>query len=309
MSASHTRVVAIMGATATGKTAAAVSLCAELAGEVVSMDSRQVYRGMDIGTGKPTAQEQARARHHLIDILEPDQQGSAGRHAAMAAAAVADIAARGRVPMLVGGTGLYFRAFFGGLLDVRIPPDFLSGFRSALRRRDTADLYEELRLADPERSAEIAPRDRVRISRALELMAWTGRPVSELYAAQRRAGEGCDAVRVVLTLPRDRLRDRIAERTRSMFAAGWGDEVRALLAGGVRPEAPGMRSIGYGEISSAIAQGRAPESTLDEVITRTRQYAKRQETFFRGERGAVWLDVSEPGWEETLRRLARNGAQ
>jgi tRNA dimethylallyltransferase len=264
---------------------------------------------MDIGTGKPTPAEQAGARHHLIDILDPREQGSAGRHAAMAAAAVADIVARGRVPLLVGGTGLYFRAFFGGLLDVRIPPDVLSDIREGHRHRDTETLYEELRLGDPDRAAEIGPRDRVRIARALELMAWTGRPVSELYAAQRRAAERYDAVRVVLTLPRVALRDRIAERTRSMFAAGWEDEVRRLLGAGVPPDAPGMRSIGYGEIAGAVANGRGATSVADEVITRTQQYAKRQETFFRGERGSIWLDVSAEGWEEELRRHAGGAAQ
>jgi tRNA dimethylallyltransferase len=203
MAATRTRVFAIMGATATGKTAAAVALCEQFGGEIVSMDSRQVYRGMDIGTGKPSGEELTRARHHLIDILDPHEQGSAGRHATMAAAAIDDIVARGRLPFLVGGTGLYFRALFGGLVDVVIPKEALEGIRASLRERDTGALYEELCLADPARAAEVSANDRVRISRALELMAWTGRRASELYAEQKREADRFDAVEAVLTLPRE----------------------------------------------------------------------------------------------------------
>ena len=303
MAAKRTRVIAMMGATATGKTAAAVSLCEQLGGEIVSMDSRQVYRGMDIGTGKPTPEELGRVQHHLIDILDPDEQGSAGRHAAMAAAAIDDIASRGHIPFLVGGTGLYCRAVFGGLIDVVIPPEALTGIRASLRERDTGTLYEELRLADPARALELSPNDRVRISRALELMAWTGRPVSELYAEQKRGAERFDVAGAVLTLPRALLRERIAARTRAMFEAGWVEEVQSLLDAGVDPGAPGMQSLGYGEISLALMEGRPASGVLDEVITRTQQYAKRQETFFRGERGAVWIDVSVQGWESELRAL------
>jgi len=307
MGAARTRVIAIMGATATGKTAAAVSLCEQLGGEIVSMDSRQVYRGMDIGTGKPSAGELDRARHHLIDILDPRERGSAGRHAAMAAAAIEDIASRGRVALLVGGTGLYFRALFGGLVDVVIPTDALEGIRDSQRDRDTASLYEELQLGDPDRAAELSPNDRVRISRALELMAWTGRPVSELYAEQKRQGARYEAVSVVLTLPRALLRGRIATRTRSMFDAGWPHEVRGLLDAGVEPDAPGMLSLGYAEIARALIEGRSASGQVEDVITRTQQYAKRQETFFRGDPDAVWLDVGSPGWEIGLLALVTGG--
>ena len=309
MGATRTRVIAIMGATATGKTAAAISLCEQLGGEIVSMDSRQVYRGMDIGTGKPTTEELTRARHHLSDILDPPERGSAGRHAAMAASAIDDIAARGRVPFLTGGTGLYFRALFGGLIDVTIPSEALAGIRASHRDRDTGVLYEELRLADPARAAELSPNDRVRISRALELMAWTGRPVSELYAGQKRQAPRYDTVSVVLTLPREHLRGRIAARARAMFGAGWPQEVEGLLEAGVEPDAPGMQSLGYGEIARALIEGRPAPSVLDDVITRTQQYAKRQETFFRGDPEAEWLDVSATGWEADLRTRATGEGQ
>ena len=282
-----------MGATATGKTALALALSERVGGEIVSMDSRQVYRGLDIGTGKPTAAERARAPHYLIDILDPRERTSAGSHARRAEDAVKAIAARGRTPLLVGGTGLYFRALLEGILDVTIPAEALADIRAELSPQSTDRLYARLRAADPARAAALAPGDRVRITRALELIAWTGERASDLYERPRRAAPVA-AIKFVLTMPRPRLRETIAARTRAMFAAGWGEEVRALLAAGVPPEAPGMRSLGYPEIAEAIAAGRPAAAVEDAVITRTRQYAKRQETFFRAEAEARWVDVTQP---------------
>ena len=206
------------------------------------------------------------------------------------------IESRGRLPILAGGTGLYFRAFFDGLIDVTIPSGDLAGIRSAFEGRETAELYQELRLQDPDRATEVAPKDRIRITRALELIEWTGGTVSALYAAQTGRGSDCRVLRVVLTMPRLVLRGRIATRTREMFAAGWPDEVRRLLEGGVEPDAPGMNSLGYAEIAAAIRDGGDPSEVLDGVITATQQYAKRQETFFRRESDARAVDVSEEGW-------------
>jgi tRNA dimethylallyltransferase len=283
-----------MGATATGKTALALALAERVGGEIVSMDSRQVYRGLDIGTGKPTPEERARSPHHLVDILDPREPTSAGTHARLAEGAVKDIAARGRAPLLVGGTGLYFRALLEGIVDVAIPAETLADIRAELSPRPTEALYAQLRAADPARAAALSPGDRVRISRALELIAWTGERASDLYERPRRTAP-LSAIKFVLTMPRARLRETIAARTRAMFAAGWPEEVRALLAAGVPPEAPGMRSLGYAEIAAAIAAGGPAAEVEDAVITRTRQYAKRQETFFRAERDVQWVDVTQPG--------------
>jgi tRNA dimethylallyltransferase len=288
-----------MGATATGKTAAAVALCARFKGEIVSMDSRQVYRGLDVGTGKPTADEQRAARHHLIDVIEPHETWSAGRHAAAARAAIEEIAARGNVPFLVGGTGLYFRALLGGLADVAVPEDVSKRLRAAMDARSTDDLYDELALRDPERAAQLSRADRVRITRALEIMDHTGRTVSDIYA-DGATTTPCRVKRLVLTLPRPALRERIDARTRAFVRAGWVEEVRGLLAGGVPADAPGMKSLGYGEIAEALAGGRPMEPVIDRVILRTRQYAKRQETFFRGEPDALWVDVSRDGALDVL---------
>lgn len=301
--------VAIMGATATGKTAVAVELARRFDGEIVSMDSRQVYRGLDVGTGKATAAEQRAIRHHLIDVLDPTETSSAGRHAALAHQAMAGIAGAGKLPFLVGGTGLYFRALLGGLVDVEIPAATLQRLRAGFEARDTADLLAELRAKDPERAAQLAPSDRVRICRALELIVFTGKRVTELYRDSDVPPSDYDVLKFVLTMARERLRARVAERTRQLFAAGWIDEVRALLDSGVAPDAPAMKSLGYPEIAGAIAAGTDPEDALEAVVTRTRQYAKRQETFFRGEDDAVWIDVGagdgEAGRRGVVERMAR----
>jgi tRNA dimethylallyltransferase len=230
----------------------------------------------------------------------------------MAEAAVRAIAARGRVPLLVGGTGLYFRALFGGLVPVTIPREALARIRASFAGRSTARLHEELAARDPVRAAALSPRDRVRVTRALEIVAYTGVPVTELYGRPRGGPPGVEFLKLVLTMPRAVLRERIAERTKSLFAAGWTDEVQRLLAGGLDERAPAMNSLGYAEIVAAIRDGRDPLSCLERVVTRTRQYAKRQETFFRSERGATWIDTTRPGAADEVRarvaRFLRGGA-
>jgi tRNA dimethylallyltransferase len=290
-------VIAIMGATATGKSALAISLAHDFGGEIVSMDSRQVYRGFDVGTGKVSRDERARVPHHLIDVADPDERWSAGRHAALAERAVREIAGRGRVPLVVGGTGLYFRALFGGLVDVVIPADELARIRAHFAGQETRALYDHLLHEDPARARELSVNDRVRVTRALELLIYTGVRPSELYARQREAGDDFVYLKLVLSLPRERLRERIAERTRALFEEGWPVEVERLLAAGVSSEAPAMNGLGYRAIATALEARQGASSCLDAVIQETQQYAKRQETFFRSEKDAVWVDVSEAGWQ------------
>jgi tRNA dimethylallyltransferase len=292
-----------MGATATGKSRLALALAEEFNGEVVSMDSRQAYRGLDVGTGKVSRAERERVAHHLLDVLDVSESGSAGRHAAAAAAAIRAIAARGRLPILAGGTGLYFRALFGGLVPVVVPRGELARIRESFRGRSTCSLHDELARLDPARAAELSPNDRVRVTRALELIAFTGRPVSELYASQPAAATDLAYLKLVLTMPRQVLRARIDARTRELFAAGWVEEVRALLDRGVSVDAPGMASLGYGEVARALAAQEDPRSCLARVITLTQQYGKRQETFFRSEKDATWIDVTHPGAHERVRAM------
>ncbi len=292
-----------MGATATGKSHLAIALAEEFNGEIVSMDSRQAYRGLDIGTGKVRHADRERVPHHLLDYLDVNESGSTGRHVAAAEAALRDIAARERVPFLVGGTGLYFRALFSGLVDISIPREELERIRAGFEGRDTAELYEELERRDPERAAAISVNDRVRITRALELIIHTDTPATELYARQGRAADNVAYLKLVLSMPREVLRERIAERTRELFDSGWVEEVRALVAHGVSPDTPGMKSLGYADLADALVQREDPLETFDRVVTITRQYAKRQETFFRSEKDAVWLDMTHADAAERARAL------
>jgi tRNA dimethylallyltransferase len=296
--------VAIMGATATGKSDLAVSLAEEFGGEIVSMDSRQLYRGFDIGTGKMSVADRERVRHHLVDVLDPSESASAGSHLARAEEAWADIASRGKIAFFVGGTGLYFRVLFRGMIEAPGDGAELKKIRQELTGEATTDLYERLVRIDPQRAAALSPSDRKRIARAIEIHALTGRRHSELLSSPRSRPEW-RGLKMVLTLPRDRLRRRIAERTREMFDAGWPEEVRSLLARGVSLDDPAMESLGYGVIARAIIEGSDPRALLPSVVTLTQQYAKRQETFFRSERDARWIDMSRPQARTEVRALLR----
>jgi tRNA dimethylallyltransferase len=292
-----------MGATATGKSHLAIALAEEFNGEIVSMDSRQAYRGLDIGTGKVDADARERVPHHLLDYLDVNEVGNTARHIAAAEAAVRDIAARGRVPFLVGGTGLYFRTLFSGLVEVTIPREELDLIRATFTERETRDLYDELVTRDPARASVLSVNDRVRITRALELVIHTATPASELYARQGKAASDIAYLKLVLSMPRETLRERIVERTRELFDGGWVDEVSALVKDGVSPNAPGMKSLGYADIADALVQREDPQEVFDRVVTVTRQYAKRQETFFRSEKDAVWIDMTHADAAERARAL------
>jgi tRNA dimethylallyltransferase len=302
-----TRLVAIMGATATGKTGVAIRLAEAFGGEIVSMDSRQVYRGLDIGTAKPSLEERRRVPHHLLDVLDPGEANSAGRHARLAEEAVADISKRRRLPILSGGTGLYIRAFFHGLIDARVPDEELGAIRRDVDRMTTPEMHEELSRIDPTRAQALPPSDRLRISRAIEVYLATGVTPTEHFAAHTTRGDSPaddDSLRIVLTLPRAILRERIATRTEAMYRAGWVREVRDLLDKGWTVESPAMNSLGYREIAQALHDGMDPKATGPRVMTLTQQYAKRQETFFRGMNGALWIDMARgDAVNEILRRV------
>ncbi len=284
--------VCVMGATATGKSELGIELALKFGGEIVSMDSRQVYRGMNIGTGKVTPRQMALVPHHLIDALDPDQPNSAGSHAERAEDVMADITARGKIPFLVGGTGLYFEAVFSPMIDLSIADGRLEAIRESFKPMATNELYRELERVDPARAAELSENDRVRITRALEVFEATGMRQSAHFETQQKERRDYSFFKIVLTLPRKLLRERIARRTRLMFESGWIDEVRGLLAAGYSVDVPGMNSLGYPDIARALTAGEDPDAIIDGVITRTHQYAKRQETFFRRYADSVWYDVT-----------------
>ncbi|MBL8386497.1 MAG: tRNA (adenosine(37)-N6)-dimethylallyltransferase MiaA [Burkholderiales bacterium] len=279
------RAIALIGPTASGKTALAVHLARALDGEVVSIDSALVYRGMDIGTAKPSAAERGGVPHHLIDLIEPTAAYSAARFRDDALAACAAILARGRVPILAGGTMLYYKALVEGLDDL---PRGDAALRAAIAAdaaaRGWPALHAELARADPATAARLAATDAQRIGRALEVLRLTGRPLSALL--QRRPPPALPfALRTIAVEPSDRavLHARIARRFATMLAAGLIDEVRDLRARhpGLTAETPSMRCVGYRQVW-AFLDGRLTGADLhDRGVFATRQLAKRQLTWLR----------------------------
>lgn len=282
----------LMGPTASGKTALAVELVERLPLEIVSVDSALVYRGLDIGAAKPGPEILARAPHRLIDIRDPAETYSAADFRADALAAMEEIRAAGRVPLLVGGTGLYFRALQYGLSAL---PAADPALRARLEREAAlhgwAALHQRLAELDPAAAARIHPNDPQRIQRALEVHALTGRPLSE---QQHGSGEPILPWRVLklARAPRDRevLRRRIAERFDDMLGLGFEAEVRGLLArGDLSPELPSLRSVGYRQMIRYLLGDWTWEQMRERAVTATRQLAKRQMTWLRAEADAHWL--------------------
>ncbi|MBW2282274.1 MAG: tRNA (adenosine(37)-N6)-dimethylallyltransferase MiaA [Deltaproteobacteria bacterium] len=286
---SRPRVLALVGLTGTGKTALACAVARRAGAEVISADSMQVYRGMDIGTAKPSRALRGEVPHHAIDVVDPDDPMSAGRFAALAREAADDIVARGRRVIVCGGTGLYARAFAGGLIG---GAESDPGLRAELEARDAADLYAELERRDPATARQTPPANKVRVVRALEALQLAGRPVSEQRESHGFSDRPYDVRWLALGLERDTLWRRIEARVERMFAAGLVDEVRGLHAAGYGPELRALKSIGYREVGELLA-GRTGEAQARDAITlATRQYAKRQRTWFNAEPGLRWLDAT-----------------
>jgi len=266
----------IVGPTAVGKTELAIELAQRFDGEIVSADSRQIYRGMDIGTAKPTPQQQARAPHHLIDIVFPDALYTVAQYQADAYAAIDDILARSRQPLLVGGTGLYIRAVVEGLRIPRVPPNM--ELRARLEREDGAALYERLRVLDPEAAARIDPRNIRRTIRALEVCLTTGARFSELG---RAVPPPYRITQIGLTLSRPELYARIDARVDRMMAQGLVAEVESLVVQGYGWELPSMSGLGYRQIGEYLRG----EVSLDEAVANikraTRDFVRRQYAWFR----------------------------
>ena len=278
--------VALAGPTAAGKTAAALAIADRHAVEIISVDSALVYRGMDIGTAKPSAEELSVAPHHLIDIRDPLTAYSAAEFVRDASTLIRGIAARGKLPLLVGGTMLYFKALSAGLDDM---PQANAAIRKELEQQAASigwpAMHAELARVDPVTAARLASADSQRIQRALEVYRITGKPLSHFHAAQKNTAAASQSGALLLSLePLDRswLHDRIARRFDSMLANGFMDEVRALRArGDLHPDLPSMRCVGYRQAWEAL-DGAWPLSELrDKSIFATRQLAKRQLTWLR----------------------------
>jgi len=288
--AAKPRLIVIMGPTGAGKTALAMRLADGRRGEIVSADSMQVYRGMDIGTAKPTAEERARIPHHLLDVVDPDKPFHVSRYCELAHGVIARLLGEKKTVFVAGGTGLYIRALLGGLIDGPGEDEFLRrALREEMEREGKEALYRRLLREDPKAAARIDPRDGVRIVRALEVVALTGFSIVDHQDAHRFREQPYEALRIGLVLEREELRKRIDLRTDRMIAAGLVDEVRRLLARGYEPSLKSMQSLGYRHIAACLA-GRTDLAEATRLIKRdTYRYAKRQMTWFRAERGVVWL--------------------
>ena len=277
------RLVTICGPTASGKTALAVELAEKLDAEIVSADSQQCYRGLDAGTAKPSPEERSRARHHLLDVADPEEQLDAARFVRLADAAVADISARGKRVIVAGGTGLWIRALLRGLLDAPgASPELRAALREDFERLGVPALHARLAEVDPGAAARILPNDRVRIERALEVHALSGRPLSELQREHRFAQARYEALLWFLDPPREVLGQRIEARTRRMFADGsLRRETEWLLSRGA---SKALKIIGYEEMAEALRTGNFAAAE-ERTQARTRQYAKRQRTWFARDAG------------------------
>ena len=278
-------IVALAGPTASGKSAAALALALRLDAEIVSVDSALVYRGMDIGTAKPTPAERALVPHHLLDIRDPTETYSAADFAADAQRLVREIRARGRRVVLAGGTMLYFKALFEGL--AALPPadaDLRAEIEAQAAAAGWPALHAQLAQVDPVTAARLAPNDAQRIQRALEVFRLTGQPLAQLHESTQR-GEALRPDRFLSLEPADRgwLHERIAQRFDAMLAAGFLDEVRQLRArGDLHAQLPSMRAVGYRQAWEALAGDYPLESVRERGTAATRQLAKRQLTWLRG---------------------------
>lgn len=286
------KLVVITGPTASGKTALGVALAQRLGGEVVSADSMQIYRGMDIGTAKPTPEEMQGVPHHMIDIADPAENYSVSRYAKEAAACVDDILARGKLPIVVGGTGLYIDSLIAGRT-------FADGTADTALRQELSERYDEiggegllgeLRKVDPERAAKLHPADKKRIVRAMEVYILTGRTITQHDAETRTVPPRYDAAKIALDFAdRQDLYDRIDRRVELMVRQGLFDEVRALLAAGVPADCTAMQAIGYKEAVAAVRGEAAPQDAVAAIQLASRRYAKRQLTWLRRDPSIHWF--------------------
>jgi tRNA dimethylallyltransferase len=282
--------IAIIGPTAVGKTALALWLGARLPIEVVSADSRQVYRGMDIGTAKPTPAEQRQLPHHLVSIVNPDESFTLAQYQSLAYEAIGDILHRGKLPLFVGGTGLYVRAVLEGLTIPVVPPDPKlreSLFAQATQEGEIA-FHERLRRIDPVAAERLDPRNVRRVVRALEVCLKTGRPISE---QQRREPPPYRTLKIGLTMPREVLYERVDHRVDAMIASGLVKEVQGLVARGYGCELPAMSGLGYQQIGLYLRG----EATLDEAIVlikrHTRRFIRHQYNWFHPNDPEIrWFD-------------------
>lgn len=288
--ASVPKIISIVGPTASGKTKLGVALAHRFNGEVVSADSMQLYRRMDIGTAKPTIEEMEGIPHHMIDVAEPEENYSVARYVAEASAVVDDLLAQGKTPILVGGTGLYVDSLISGRQFAMQATGWREKLQGRVRQEGILPLLAELRQIDPEAAERLHPADEKRILRALEVWYETGKTITQHNRETQALPPRYQAVTIGLNFTqRKDLWERIDQRVDGMVAQGLYEEVRSLLAAGVPEKCTAMQAIGYKEIAAALNTGGDLDAAAEEVKLRTRQYAKRQLTWFRRNKETNWF--------------------
>lgn len=296
-------VIVITGPTCVGKTATALKLAALIDAEIISADSRQVYRGMDIGTAKVSKEERERVPHHLIDVADPDEPFSVADFVKLAETAIKDIESRGKIPLIVGGTGLYIRVLTEGYAIPFVPPD--NEIRKQLAKEaqvfSCQSLYKELLIVDPQAASKLHPNDFRRVSRALEVYRTTGVPISQFQQQTRISyrhnnngeGQNNDVFKFALTIERDGLYEKINNRVDDQIKIGLLEEVRGLLAKGFSPSLRAFQTFGYQELIAYLEGRYSLEEGIELIKRNTRRFAKRQWTWFRREPNVKWIEVTD----------------
>ena len=300
---SEYKVLFIIGPTAVGKTALSLSLAEDQGSEIVSADSRQVYKFMDIGTAKPSPEEMARVKHHFIDIRQPDQYYSAGEYGREARAQIADLHNRGVVPIVVGGSGFYIQALVDGLFAPKISdPEIKQKWRDKVRDLGQDAVFNYLKQVDPVSANRLHPNDTQRIVRALEVYELSGKPISDFKKGEETPAD-FNPVFIGLTRRRETLYKRIEQRVESMIEAGLIDEVKGLRDRGWGTELNALKTVGYQEVYDFFAG----ELTFDEMVERikinSRRYAKRQLTWFRRDVRVHWLELDSVDHEQAKKAV------
>ncbi len=288
------KIVIILGPTSSGKTELAVRLAERLDGEIINADSMQVYRGMDVGTAKPSAELRSRVPHHLLDIVDPSEPFSASDFRREAARAIAEIHSRGRRAFVVGGTGLYIKALLKGLVDSPSGTESIrQELEEAARTLGSGELLRRLAEVDPETAGRLHPNDQVRIIRALEVYLQTGRPISRYRSEHDFTGDYYEYVKIGIAVERSELYRRIEERVERMMAEGLAEEVKRLLDRGFSPHLKPLRAIGYKEVCAFFAGDYSLEEAVRLIKRDTRRYAKRQLTWFRQDNEIKWVEYPD----------------
>jgi tRNA dimethylallyltransferase len=282
--------VAVVGPTASGKSTLGLWLAERLGGEVISCDSTQLYRGFDIGTAKPNEAERHVVPHHLLDVLSPAEEATAGGYRQMALPVLEDLRRRARLPIFTVGTGLYLRALLDGLADLpQRSEELRERLRASAAGRPPGHLHRVLRRLDRAAARKIAANDEQKLIRAIEICVLARKPLTEVHQTGRTPLHDWRALKLGLTPPREALYERIHARTEEMLARGWMDEVRSLLAAGLPENVKPFDFIGYRELRSVVRGEIALETARTAIQQATRRYAKRQLTWFRKEAGVHWL--------------------